>query len=373
MPRIAVLALDYDDCLVRKFYKNHAKNKDKPRKNDFDSVDFNDVVNEHNPPLNKTKWKKCLLTENDPLIHYVGNIAPYYDKIVLCIGSNRQNPYIDTTNSCKEKIYSGSAYEGLELFKQKLEEELGVEIELNSTTTADYFHGRQEGETFQRTLAWLREEEKPSEDLFKDCPNDRTKVSLHYRLMHLFASKYPEAEIDYYAVDDGYQGKLQLPNPGIIDALNYFYTKFSDLIPRKTTLFTVPYKEGQLDTKLIHKMRGEGGIDLDYEETMKTMMVNSLAGKNQKKKNEELFQHNSCDTWQAPFIEEFIAKHQASYNSGFWGGFFNKTNLKAYDSLTVDDIYYHAQKTTFFGFKNRTRLILEEMNMIDENEVFPSR
>ena len=198
MSRIAVLALDYDDCLVRKFYRDLKENKDKPRENDFDPVDFNDVVNEQHPPLDKNQWKQRLLTENDALIEYLRTIAPYYDKIILCIGSNRQNPYIDITNACKSGLYSGSAYEGLELFKQKLIEELGIEIELNRTTTADYFHRRQEGEPFQKTRAWLREEEKPSKDLFDSCPNDRTKVSLHYRLMHLFA-QIPW-EIDYYAL-----------------------------------------------------------------------------------------------------------------------------------------------------------------------------
>lgn len=65
------------------------------------------------------------------------------------------------------------------------------------------------------------------------------------------------------------------------------------------------------------------------------------------------------------FVDEFVKLHKQSYHSGFFGGFFNRTNLKQYDSLTSQDILEHAKKGTFFGSKNRTCKILEEMHVID--------
>lgn len=68
------------------------------------------------------------------------------------------------------------------------------------------------------------------------------------------------------------------------------------------------------------------------------------------------------------FVQEFIQRHQQSYRSGCFGGFFNRTNLKPYNELSVKDVLTHAKKTTFFGYNNRTCTILQEMNIIDENK-----
>lgn len=359
--KILVLSLDYDDCLVRR------------KKDKFDPIDFDDVVNQKNPPLDKDKWKEYLLNDNDPLINFIKSIAPEYDVIKVCSGSNRQNPSTDTTNSCRDDIYSGSCFEGLELFKEKLQQELGREVELNKTTTADYFYQRQEGDTFERTLSWLRGKKKGLDDLFQDCPNDRTKVSLHYRLMHMFAKANPKATIDYYAIDDSFQGEIKLPNPSIIDAINYAYSQHLYRIPKNTHLFTMPYQNGEIKKDCIQQMDGTGNIDLNYNKTMENLMIASLEdedyGEDYTNKKAALFDHKSCDCWAVfdrTFVEEFIFRHQESRNSGFLGGFFNRTNINSYDSLSREDIFNHAKKSTFLGFKNRTRKILEEMDVLEE-------
>lgn len=70
-------------------------------------------------------------------------------------------------------------------------------------------------------------------------------------------------------------------------------------------------------------------------------------------------------------IRNFLAAHELSYQSGF----FNRTHLKAYkndkhdldDGVDIDKIFAHARKKTFFGNKNRTRLELEKMKIMNED------
>jgi hypothetical protein len=64
-------------------------------------------------------------------------------------------------------------------------------------------------------------------------------------------------------------------------------------------------------------------------------------------------------------LDEFIEKHEDAYKSSR----FNRTNLIAYDALTPLMILTHAKSRTFFGYKNRTCLILEKMKVIDEKGV----
>jgi len=74
-------------------------------------------------------------------------------------------------------------------------------------------------------------------------------------------------------------------------------------------------------------------------------------------------------------MREFLEKHQSSYQSGCAHGFFSVTNLAMYTKdekgfdkgLDVDSIITHALQPTFFRNKNRTRKILEEMKVMDEN------
>jgi hypothetical protein len=74
-------------------------------------------------------------------------------------------------------------------------------------------------------------------------------------------------------------------------------------------------------------------------------------------------------------MREFLEKHHASYRAGCCHGFFSVTNLRMYTQdqkgfdkgLDVDSIITHARQPTFFGNKNRTRQILEEMKVMDEN------
>jgi hypothetical protein len=66
------------------------------------------------------------------------------------------------------------------------------------------------------------------------------------------------------------------------------------------------------------------------------------------------------------FVTEFAQRHEKSYKSGFLGGFFNRTNLEKYEDLTPQKILDHAKQHTFFGFKNRTCKILEDMKVLDE-------
>ncbi|KTC68225.1 hypothetical protein Lbir_2827 [Legionella birminghamensis] len=63
-------------------------------------------------------------------------------------------------------------------------------------------------------------------------------------------------------------------------------------------------------------------------------------------------------------LAEFRQKHKASFHGGWFGSFFSRTNLPAYDNMQT--ILSHAKKTTFFGFKNRTFQTLREMSVINE-------
>lgn len=61
-------------------------------------------------------------------------------------------------------------------------------------------------------------------------------------------------------------------------------------------------------------------------------------------------------------LAEFNFRHTDKLNSGTFK-FFNKTNLISKEQRTPDVVLAHAKETTFFGFKNRTCLVLEEMGI----------
>ncbi|KTC93759.1 hypothetical protein [Legionella drozanskii] len=378
--KILVLSLDYDDCLLRKYDRY-----DHLRREKFDAVDFDEVVNNYQAPKGKIKWKKRLLKDNKALFAYISSIAANYDEIIVCCGSNRQNEYSDATNSCRDDLYSGSCYEGLEILVSHLRTLVGVPVQLEQTTTADHFLQRKSGETFSSTLEWAKGLKPKSS--FKDCPNDRTKISLHYRLMHYFADKLEsfwakqkeEVKIDYFAIDDSYQGQLKLPNPAIIDGLNEVYRERPQLIPDNTSLFTLPYQNGELKMDCMTKIEGTGAIDRNFDFNMERMMLCSLKG-DEIEQRIKLFDRKSCNCWnvfanhkkeeaffrnlqdpETAFVNEFIERHKLAYSSGFFCGLFNKTNLSDYETLNTRAILKHAKHRTFFGFKNRTCQIVEEM------------
>jgi hypothetical protein len=85
------------------------------------------------------------------------------------------------------------------------------------------------------------------------------------------------------------------------------------------------------------------------------------------KNNLELSDTNKQLETPEGFVQAFSKKHEASYKKGLFGSFFHKTNLKKpYDDLTPKDILEHAKEHTFLGFKNRTRKILEKMEVLDK-------
>lgn len=298
MPAKLVISIDYDDCLLRKYGADEIL-----RTSEFDQVDFDLVVNQHRPPLNHNKWKDRLRVDNGSILAYISGLCQQkaYDEVVLCIGSNRQNPYTDITNACRNNLYSGSCFEGLDLFSQQLASAIGMPVKFDTRTTADYFNHRCMGDTVARARGWL-DGSKPfcseadAGAFFTSVPNDRTKISLHYLLMHEHAA-YFDGNIDYLAVDDGYQREIRRTNPAIIDVLEYAYRENPDMIPHNTTMYTIPYKEGILNSEDIKQVTGIGVIDSAPFHTMRQMMVHSLDGETLREKQSLLNDHHSCDCW----------------------------------------------------------------------------
>lgn len=300
MPKILALSLDYDDCLVRKFDDFTGSTRQK----DFDPVtpsEFDTHVNQHQALRGKDKWKQRLLEDNKPLFDFIQSKKDQYDEIIIIPGSNRLNPNVDAVHSCRNNVFSGSCYEGLEIFTEELRKRLSSEekdpskksiaLSLDRSLVADFFHKREPGEIFTRACAWSKGEAKEKKDFFRECPVDRTKVSLHYRYMHKLACERPDAEIDYYAIDDNHQGVVKMPNPAIIDALNDVYPKNPDIIPSNVNFCTLPYKHGVLDEKTIIQTRGIGATDSNYDQTMYRMMIASAENV------QELHINNMCSCW----------------------------------------------------------------------------
>jgi hypothetical protein len=111
--------------------------------------------------------------------------------------------------------------------------------------------------------------------------------------MHKLAFERPDAEINYYAIDDNYQGFIKPPNPSIIDSLNDVYPKNPDIIPSNVKFSTLPYKRGILDAKNIVRVQGIGAVDSNYNQTMYRMMIASVFPDGEK----DLRDHNSCSCW----------------------------------------------------------------------------
>ncbi|MCC2666764.1 MAG: hypothetical protein K0S63_680, partial [Gammaproteobacteria bacterium] len=357
-------------------------------------VEFDAIVNQHQLPQNKIKWKDYLRNNNNALLDYISLIICQnkYDEIIVCCGSNRQNPYTDTTNSCKDKLYSGSCYEGLEIFVEEIEKIASIPVSLDRTLTADFFHKRQPGGTWARTRTWIEEEKEELDNLFEDCPNDRTKISLHYWWIHEFAKQYHDRSIDYYGIDDNYQDQIHSVNPNIINALVAAYGKKSALIPKNITFHIMPYKGAIIEP---YHIPGTGIIDATPDETMHQMMADSLEVfegiDNDQTRKTQLAATNSCDCWNlfnddirqerlekmlatrkkffSSQLTQFIEEHQADRKKSCcftWTNLFNQENKK-YETLTGQHILDHAKKLTWLGYKNRTFTILKTMKIINDN------
>ena len=287
--KVLVLALDYDDCLVR---KGHPEGEHDVPLDIIDDDSFSSIVNNRLIPRHLNQWKHRLLNTNRALIGYIESIAAGYDKIIVCCTSNRQDLHIDTTNSCRGKVYTGSCYEGLELFTGQLEDSLKRKIFLDKTLVVDFFANVNEGHTFEEVTSRLKNAEKESHPEAVTCPSDRTKIILHRMFMHKFANEYPGSDINYVAVDDNYQGFIHAENPAIIDALRQIYTQHPELLPHQTKLTTVPYK-GKIDHSLILSIEGTGLLDTNYGKNL----VDTIVQATDKKTMQRLKELESCDAW----------------------------------------------------------------------------
>ena len=352
--RILVLSLDYDDCLIRKSKLTNAE------LDEINAQDFDRIVNDNISPKNMNKWKIPLKNDNAQLIDYIASIAPQYHQIILCCGSNRQNPYTDITNACRSNFYSGSCYEALEEFEATLNQYINIPIVLDRTVTADFFHHRQSGETFRQTINWIKNDKIEINDLFKECPNDRTKVSLHYMFMHKFASENMGSDIDYVAVDDSFQNVLKKPNPAIIDGINDVYSKNTQIIPINTTFTTIPYQDGKLMLEHTNKFVSTGNsIDSNYNRTMQQIMIYSMDGKNQNENKELLFDYNACSGWDVFSSPE---KQKMFYE------YFN-ANVNSVKLPTTNTFKTNVFQSQYSQFSLETRQFLSEVTQMERHQL----
>ncbi|MFI4955566.1 MAG: hypothetical protein ACHP9Y_06590, partial [Gammaproteobacteria bacterium] len=83
--------------------------------------------------------------------------------------------------------------------------------------------------------------------------------------------------------------------------------------------------------------------------------------------NQDVFDTETHQQYESTLIETFKKYHEAAYRKGWFCGIFNQTQIKADENLKLADVIAHSRKATFFGCKNRSRLVLEEIGIMKEN------
>lgn len=183
-----------------------------------------------------------------------------FDKVILALGTNRQDWYTDYHNSRK----GGSCIPALPLLQHYFQQHLDNEVVLDPFMKADIDSGKSAGESFKTILKKLYNDAEINIDtryIF-----DYSKVSLLYTHAHRVADLHPEAEeivIDFY--DD---------TPQILQSVYTFFNKYPDLLPRNVVLNIHHYNGGEVKP-YGNPIQGNGITDKQYNWT--TLHMSSMS------------------------------------------------------------------------------------------------
>ena len=174
-----------------------------------------------------------------------------YSKVIMAIGSNRQDYAVDYLNSHNNNgvRVTESVFSAIE----SIATHLGAEYD--PTTMADITKSRPDGVT-----AYLIQENKINDPNSPEWVFDNTKTSILYAQMQKVANAHPGDEITYNFYDD---------NTDILASLQTIFKKFPHLIPNNVTLQLHTYNGSLLTDKA--PIAGTGRINADYRNTVNNM------------------------------------------------------------------------------------------------------
>jgi hypothetical protein len=174
---------------------------------------------------------------------------------------------------------------------------------------------------------WLKEKfhdmDAPAHWLF-----DMTKITLLYVQMQRAANRNPQAQIDFIFLDDSLS---------ILNMLDGFYNKHTDLIPKNLKFNWFWYGEGYVDFNeefSSSSILGSGKVDTSYEVSLLVWAAILLGINNQNKHG--LFQEKS---------EQVGADAKADGTESVQMKVYKKINSIIYEENKKQEIYRHTEET----------------------------
>jgi hypothetical protein len=263
------IAIDFDKCVYTESYTNRMT---KERSNDLEMSwgDFLELQNE------------ILISENVNLFNHLSNEAKdidYPDKIQLLLASARQSFMSDTINMIHGRDINGSAFQGLLMFRNRMEYEMhklnkkNMSIEINYLLLADLYADLEHGKSFRLALSQMHNESRNwksnciellPKNNFNGHANwifDDSKITIVYAHIQMLAFENPMTNITYDFYDD---------RMDILENIHDFFVKNLDLIPLGLTISLNQYCGG--DIRKIALLIGNGRIDQTYDKSIKKLV-----------------------------------------------------------------------------------------------------
>ena len=201
--------------------------------------------------------EKDVIAYNQAMLDSIkAKISDYHTAITL-VGSNRQSKEVDDTNHFHHN--TGSCFPAIKTVNNYLG------ATLDTFLLADIYGELPDGTSYERAM-------DPSCTEHAGWHFDLTKASLIYAQIHKIANNHRNEPITFDFYDD---------NRNIITDLQYFFTKFPQLIPNNVT-FRVFYYAGQKPVSHF-SVAGTGFIDANYRKTVKQMTQISSESKDREK------------------------------------------------------------------------------------------
>lgn len=244
-------------------------------------------------------------TENDALVEYIkGEISKHkYSKIYLCCSPSDPHSI----------VYSYAQLDALhKILKALLVGEINNpenDIILDFSSYPDYYHQRGEEATFgyireirdikNNNQAQLVGDLKPWDS--QTCPIDTSTISWNFLLLQKYAGIVPyKDELHFSIISSQYKNNK---NPKTIstslDAVYAYFLYHNYLFPKHVILSTVPYINGKISLKKIHRITSDNLHSIpDYSN-----MTNNMLGycKNQHEKE------NKKDSGNVNYLKHFLA------------------------------------------------------------------
>lgn len=232
---------------------------------------------------------------NTDLVSELVEAARRGEKVIITVGSNRQDGISDYGNSMAreashkkpEKTSSPSVFSALpelaKVVKRLAEDESyavpsgakaikNANVYFDRILAADVYQDKHFGLSFFKYMRedWIKKGIAQTED--SPIPDgteaffDQTKISTIYTQLHYFAEKYPDTPIVFTFKDD---------RKDILDGLMQFYQKNTHLMPKNITLVLEQKNHSPLAPHEVFdktEIIGEGLIDYDYRTTTIAMI-----------------------------------------------------------------------------------------------------